>query len=156
MYNGLMNKDFIFLVLLLVIVFGVLFWQNPETIDFYFDKVKAVMAPKLELSEDSGLDLSEVNIESLFEEDEKKEESTFTLEGVSSLTKASEDKSTSEEGIGGPLFGELLEEQAVEKVVVLEKKPTLKEIEQEVNRVSEEVERIDKEVQILVALDKTQ
>jgi hypothetical protein len=145
-----MNKDFIFLILLLVIVFGVLFWQNPETTDFYFDKIKAVMAPKLELSEDSGLDLSDVNIESFFEDDGKKEESAFTLDGIT----LGEDE---EDGIGGPLIGEMLEDQAVEKeIVVLGKKLTLEEIKQEVNRVAEEVERIDKEVQILVALDKTQ
>ncbi len=152
-----MNKDFIFLILLLVIVSGVLFWQNPETVGFYFDKVKAGISPKLELSEDSGLDLSEVNIESLFEQDEKKEESAFALERVTLdeepvLTEVSAD----EDGIGGPLIGELLEmEETLEKeVVVLEKKLTLEEIEQEVNKVAEEVERIDKEVQILVALDK--
>lgn len=136
-----MNKDFIFLILLLVIVFGVLFWQNPETIDFYFDKLKAEISPKLELSEDSGLDLSEINI-SAFAPDEvlsDKEESVFTLEGI-----------------GGPLVGELLGEQAVEKeIVVSREKLTLEEIEQEVNKVAEEVERIDKEVQILVTLDKS-
>ncbi len=151
-----MNKDFIFLILLLVIVFGVLFWQNPETIDFYFDKIKAGISPQLELSEDSGLDFSEINIESLFEQDEKKEESAFTLEGVL----------LDEEGIGGPLIGEMIEEEPAfapeiapagkQEVVVLEKKLTLEEIEQEVNRVAKEVERIDKEVQILVALDKVQ
>lgn len=136
-----MNKDFIFLILLLVIVFGVLFWQNPETIDFYFDKLKAEISPKLELSEDSGLDLSEINI-SAFAPDEvlsDKEESVFALEGI-----------------GGPLVGELLGEQAVEKeIVVSREKLTLEEIEQEVNKVAEEVERIDKEVQILVTLDKS-
>jgi len=134
-------------------VFGVLFWQNPETIDFYFDKIKAVMAPKLELSEDTGLDFSEIDTESLFEDNEKKEESAFTLDGISSFAKASEDKTADkEEGIGGPLIGEMPGEQAVEKeIVVLEKKLTLEEIEQEVNRVAEEVERIDKEIQILVA-----
>ena len=145
-----MNKDFIFLILLLTIVFGVLFWQNPGTIDFYFDKIKAVMAPKLELSEDSGLDLSEVNIESLFEQNEKKEESVFAIEDVI-LDEYEED------GIGGPLVGELLEEETVKKeVVVLKEKLTLEEIEQEVERVTVEVERIDKEVQTLVALDKAQ
>lgn len=137
-----MNKDFIFLILLLVIVFGVLFWQNPETIDFYFDKLKAEISPKLELSEDSGLDLSEINI-SAFAPDEvlsdKEKESVFTLEGI-----------------GGPLVGELLGEQAVEKeIVVSREKLTLEEIEQEVNKIAEEVERIDKEVQILVTLDKS-
>lgn len=158
MYNETMNKDFIFLILLLVVVFGVLFWQNPGTIDFYFDKIKAVMAPKLELSEDSGLDLSDVNIESFFEDDEKKEESAFTFDGITlGGEPAFTEVSAGEEGIGGPLIGELPGEQAVEKeVVVLENKPTLEEIEQEVNRVAGEVERIDKEVQILVALDKTQ
>lgn len=146
-----MNKDFIFLILLLIIVFGVLFWQNPDTIDFYFDKIKAVMAPKLELSEDSGLDLSDVNIESFFED----EEPAFTEVFVD------------EDGIGGPLIGEMLEEEepafapegataGKQEIVALEKKLTLEEIEQEVNRVAEEVERIDKEVQTLVALDKTQ
>jgi len=138
-----MNKDFLFLILLLVIVFGVLFWQNPDTVVFYLDKIKAVMAPKLELSEDSGLDLSEVNI------------SAFAPD------KASANKEEEENGIGGPLIGELpgediLEQETKQEVVVLEKKLTLEEIEQEVIRIAKEVERIDKEVQILVALDKTQ
>lgn len=134
-----MNKDFLFLILLLVIVFGVLFWQNPDTIEFYFDKIKAEISPKLELSEDSGLDLSEINIKSLLEENKEKEQEE-------------------EYGIGGPLTGELLEiEETLEKeVVVLEKKLSLEEIGQEVNRIAKEVERIDKEVQILVALNKTQ
>ncbi len=133
-----MNKDFIFLILLLVIVSGVLLWQNPETINFYFDKIKAGISPQLELSEDSGLDLSEINI--------------------SSFTEVSEDEEdeAGEDGIGGPLIGELpgLEESLEKEIVVLEKKLTLEEIEQEVNRVAKEVERIDKDVQILVALDK--
>ena len=139
-----MNKDFLFLILLLVIVFGVLFWQNPETVVFYFDKIKAGISPQLELSQDSGLDLSEINISSFTEVSEGEEgEEVEEVEEV-------------EEGIGGPLVGELLEEQAVEKeIVVLGKKLTLEEIEQEVNRVAKEVERIDKEVQILVALDKS-
>ena len=134
-----MNKDFLFLILLLVIVFGVLFWQNPDTIEFYFDKIKAEISPKLELSEDSGLDLSEINIKSLLEENKEKEQEE-------------------EYGIGGPFIGELLEiEETLEKeVVVLEKKLSLEEIGQEVNRIAKEVERIDKEVQILVALNKTQ
>ena len=134
-----MNKDFLFLILLLVIVFGVLFWQNPDTIEFYFDKIKAEISPKLELSEDSGLDLSEINIKSLLEENKEKEQEE-------------------EYGIGGPFIGELLEiEEILEKeVVVLEKKLSLEEIGQEVNRIAKEVERIDKEVQILVALNKTQ
>ena len=136
-----MNKDFLFLILLLVIVFGVLFWQNPETVVFYFDKIKAGISPQLELSQDSGLDLSEINIESLF----KDEEPAFTEVFVD------------EDGIGGPLIGELpeIEETLEKEIVVLGKKLTLEEIEQEVNRVAKEVERIDKEVQILVALDKS-
>lgn len=137
-----MNKDFIFLILLLVIVFGVLFWQSPDTIDFYFDKIKAGISPKLELSENPGLDFSENNIESLFEEEE--------------LSFAPEVATADEYGIGGPLFGELLEGQVVEKeVVILEKKLTLEEIEQEVDRITKEVERIDKEVQTLVSSGKT-
>ena len=142
-----MNKDFIFLILLLVIVSGVLFWQNPEIVDFYFDKIKAGIYPQLELSQDSGLNLSEINIESLFEE----EEPAFALE------KAMTGEEEEEEGIGGPLIGEMLEEQAVEKeIIVLKKQLTLEEIEQELNIVAKEVERIDKEVQILVVLDKAQ
>ena len=149
-----MNKDFIFLILLLIVVFGVLFWQNPETIDFYFDKVKAVMAPKLKLSEDSGLDLSNVDI-SAFVSDEalvnKEEESVFVLDEITL------NEEQIENGIGGPLIGEMLEEQVVEKeVVVFEKKLSMQEIEQEINRVAKEVERIDKEIQILVALSRTQ
>jgi len=145
-YNELMNKDFLFLILLLIIVFGVLFWQNPNTIEFYFDKIKAVISPELSLSEDSELDLSEVNIESLLEEDEKGEEPVFAEVLVSE---------EEEEGIGGPLIGELPEEEVLEEeIVVLKKKLTLEEIEQEVNRVAKEVQRIDREVQTLVALSK--
>jgi len=93
-----MNKDFLFLILLLIIVFGVLFWQNPETVDFYFDKLKAGISPNLELSEDSGLDLSEINIESLLEEDEEEKESVFAPDETTLYE---------EEGIGGPLIGEM-------------------------------------------------
>jgi len=144
-----MNKDFLYLILLLIIVSGILFWQNPNTIEFYFDKIKAGIYPNLELSEDSGLDLSEINIENLLsieEEEEEEEELAFT------------EVSTSEEyGIGGPLIGELpeIEENLEKEVVVLENKLTLEEIEQEVNRIAKEVERIDKEVQILVVLNKS-
>lgn len=135
-----MNKDFIFLILLLVIVVGVLFWQNPQI----FSKLKAIVVPELEFAEDSGLDLSEINIESLIVQ----EEPAFTE------VSAGEE----ENGIGGPLIGELLEgeETLEQEVVVMKKQLTLEEIEQEVNRIAKEVERINKEVQILVALSKTQ
>ena len=137
------NKDFLFLILLLVIVAGVFFWQNPEVT---FDRIKAMIGPKLSLSEDSGLDLSEINIENLLGEEEEREEPV--------LAELSIDKE--ENGIGGPLIGELLEgEETLEKdVIVLEENLTLEEIQQEINRIAKEVERIDKEVQILVALSK--
>jgi len=147
-----MNKDYIFLILLLVIISGALLWQNPDTVELYFDKVKAGISLNLKLSEDSGLDLSEINIERLFEADKEDEDEELALTEVFI---------SEEDGIGGPLIGELLEQDVLkqetkQEVVVLEKKSTLEEIEQEVNRIAKEVERIDKEVQILVVLDKTQ
>jgi len=144
-----MNKDFLFLILLLVIIAGVLLWQNPEVA---FDKIKAMIGPKISLSEDSGLDLSEINIENLItqiEEEEGQEEPV--------LTELSIDKEE-ENGIGRSLIGELPggEETSEQEIIVLEKNLTLEEIQQEVNRIAEEVERIDKEVQILVALSEIQ
>jgi len=44
-----------------------------------------------------------------------------------------------------------MEETLEKEVVVLDKRLTLEEIEQEVIRVAKEVERIDKEVQTLIA-----
>ena len=152
MDSKILNKDSLFLVLLLVIIAGVFFWQNPEVT---FDRMKAMIDPKISLSEDSGLDLSEINIESLLEEDEKKEESTFAIEGVT----LDEDEDEEEEnGIGRLLIGELPggEETLEQEVVVLKKNLTLEEIQQEINIIAKEVERVDKEVQILVALSKIQ
>ena len=149
MDSKILNKDSLFLVLLLVIIAGVLLWQNPEVA---FDRIKAMIGPKISLSEDSGLDLSEINIENLIiqrEEGEGQEEPV--------LTELSIDKEK-ENGIGGSLIRELSEgeETSEQEVVVLEKNLTLEEIQQEVNRIAEEVERIDKEVQILVALSEIQ
>ena len=149
MASKILNKDSLFLVLLLVIIAGVLLWQNPEVA---FDRIKAMIGPKILLSEDSGLDLSEINIENLItqrEEEEGQEEPV--------LTELSIDKEK-ENGIGGSLIRELSEgeETSEQEVVVLEKNLTLEEIQQEVNRIAEEVERIDKEVQILVALSEIQ
>ena len=143
-----MNKDFLFLILLLVIIAGVLLWQNPEVT---FDRIKAMIGPKISLSEDSGLDLSEINIENLIIQREEGEEQEEPV-----LTEFSIDKE--EDGIGDSLIGELSEgeETSEQEVVVLEKNLTLEEIQQEVNRIAEEVERIDKEVQILVALSEIQ
>lgn len=136
MDSKILNKSSLFLILLLVIVVGVFFWQNPEVT---FDRIKAMINPKISLSEDSVLDLSEINIENLVEEEEKQEQEK-------------------ENGIGGPLIGELPggEETLKQEVVVLKKNLTLEEIQQEINIIAKEVERIDKEVQILVALSKTQ
>jgi len=149
MDSKILNKDFLFLVLLLVIIAGVLLWQNPEVA---FDKIKAMIGPKILLSEDSGLDLSEINIENLIT---KKEEGEEQEEPV--LTELSIDKEE-ENVIGGFSVGELSEgeETSEQEIVVLEKNLTLEEIQQEVNRIAEEVERIDKEVQILVALSEIQ
>jgi len=145
MDSKILNKDSFFLILLLVIVAGVFLWQNPEVA---FDKIKAMIGPKISLSEDSGLDLSEINIENLLGEEEQEE---FTFAEVS----AGEEE---ENKIGGSLIGELPggEETSEQEIVVLEKNLTLEEIQQEVNRIAEEVERIDKEVQILVALSEIQ
>ena len=145
MDSKILNKDFLFLVLLLVIIAGVLLWQNPEVA---FDKIKAMIGPKISLSEDSGLDLSEINIENLLGEEEQEEFAFAEL----SIDKEEEN------GIGGSLIGELPvgEETSEQEIVVLEKNLTLEEIQQEVNRIAEEVERIDKEVQILVALSEIQ
>jgi len=147
-----MNKDFIFLILLLVIIAGVFFWQNPQI----FSKLKAIVVPELEFAEDSALDLSEINIENLLGEEPAESPSDNQADKEPAFTEVSAGEE--ENGIGGPLIGELPEgeETLEQEVVVMKKQLTLEEIEQEVNRIAKEVERIDKEVQILVALSKIQ
>lgn len=73
------KKDSLYLVLLLIAVGGILLWQNYQFVE---DKLKATIAPELSLSEDSELDVSEINLESLLPEGEEEEEEEEEQEQV--------------------------------------------------------------------------
>lgn len=134
MDSKILNKDFLFLILLLVIVVGVFLWQNPRVGEDYFGKIKAMLAPELSLSEDSGLDLSEVNIENLLGEEEPAESPSDNQVGREELV-------VEEESQGGP-------------IIIFE--PKLAGIQKEINEIAKEVERIDQEVKKLKALTEIQ
>ncbi len=128
------NKDTLYLILLLIGVGGILLWQNYQLIEdkagFVFSELKATVAQKPLFSEDSGLDVSEINLENLLPEG--KEEPAFA------------------EATAGK------EEETQEQVIVSEPQLTLLEIQEEVNKVAIEVERIGREVQELKAFTELQ
>ena len=151
--NNLFKKIFV-LIFLLAVLAAIFIWQGNGFSQGYLGWLRTGMArlnpfdkmigPELELAEDSGLDLSNVNIEEIITEQSESIDEEIIEEDIKESLP--EDPVLIEDeviiGIGGP----------VEPIIVVsEKKMTLEEIEQEVNRITKEVERIDKDIQTLVA-----
>jgi hypothetical protein len=169
--NSLGKKIFV-LGFLLVVLIGIFIWQGNDFSQGYFDwlktgvsrinPLKTSISPGIELSKDSGLDLSNVNLEKIItnktdseEEQEQEEEPAFdeSLLTGKPASAASDAATAGEEeivGIGGPVPSEELEQE----IVVVQDQMTLKEIQQEVNRIAQEVERIQGQVQELIALSR--
>ena len=156
--NNLVKKTFV-LIFLLAVLIAIFIWQGNGFSQDYLgwlgtglarlNPFDIMIGPELELAEDSGLDLSNVNIEEMIIEQsesteesiEEKVEETSAEESLVSKYEISKEEVII--GIGGP----------VESVIVVsENKMTLEDIEQEINRITKEVERIDENVQSLVAL----
>ncbi|MDP2910463.1 MAG: hypothetical protein Q8N58_01605 [bacterium] len=147
--NSLGKKIFV-LGFLLVVLVGIFIWQGNSFSQGYFDWLKTGILranpfktninPGTELSKDSGLDLSDVNLEEIVADEI----------GQGQEQKQEVIKESKEEiiGIGGPIPSEELEQE----IVVAQNQMTLEDIAQEVNRIAQEVERIDKEVQELINL----
>ena len=166
--NNLAKKIFV-LIFLLAVLAAIFVWQGNGFSRGYLSWLKTgivkhnpfnkMIGPELKLAEDSGLDLSNVNIKEIIAEQpesvEENEEGSLSEE----LVVEGEDEDIGDEdigdeviiGIGGPTEP-IIEEPAKEVIVISEKRMTLKEIEQEVSRITREVDRIDKDVQALVAL----
>jgi hypothetical protein len=164
--NNLAKKIFVLIFLLAVLV-AIFIWQGNGFSRGYLSWLKTGIAkvnpfdrmigPELELAKDSGLDLSEVNIEEIIADqpeapkEEKIEEASLEEVVIEDQEREEEEPQVLGEeviiGIGGPI-----EPIIEDPVVISEKKMTLGEIEQEVNRITKEVDRIDKDVQALVAL----
>ena len=151
--NNLAKKTFVLIFLLAVLV-AIFIWQGSDFSKDYLGWLRTGMAklnpidrmigPELQLTQDSGLDLSNVNIEEIIAEHSEPIEEKVEEDIEESLPEEPEDLINEVViGIGGP---------TEPIVVVSEKKITLEEIEQEINRIAEEVERIDNDVQALVAL----
>lgn len=169
--NNLAKKIFVLIFLLAVLV-AIFIWQDNGFSRGYLSWLKTgiikynpfnkMIGPELKLAEDSGLDLSNVNIEEIIA-DQPEAPKEEKIEEVSLEEVVVEDQEEREEeetqglkeeviiGIGGPVES-IIEEPAKEIIVVSEKMMTLREIEQEVGRITREVDRIDKDVQALVAL----
>lgn len=165
--NNLAKKIFVLIFLLIVLV-AIFIWQDNGFSQGYLSWLKTgiikynpfnkMIGPELKLAEDSGLDLSNVNIEEIIA-DQPEAPKEEKIEEVSLEEVVVEDQEEREEeetqglieeviiGIGGPV-----ESIIEDPVVVSEKKMTLREIEQEVSRITKEVDRIDKDVQALAAL----
>jgi len=155
--NSLGKKIFV-LGFLLFVLFGIFIWQGNSFSQGYFNwlktgisrinPLKINVSPEIELSKDSGLDLSGVNLEEIIadrndsEEEQEQEPAFVPLSG----TTAGEEII----GIGGPMPSEELEQE----ILVVQRQMTLEEIQQEVNRIAQEVERIEKEVQELIVLNE--
>jgi hypothetical protein len=169
--NSLVKKIFV-LGFLLVVLTGIFIWQGNGFSQGYFDWLKTGILranpfktnvnPGTELSKDSGLDLSDVNLEEITadktDSEQEQPASTESLSGeakeesaeAATEVESTESTESKEEtiGIGGPIPSEELEQE----IVVAQNQMTLEEIAQEVNRIAQEVERIDKEVQELINL----
>ncbi|OGZ18207.1 MAG: hypothetical protein A2V72_02205 [Candidatus Nealsonbacteria bacterium RBG_13_37_56] len=151
--NSLGKKIFV-LGFLLFVLFGIFIWQGNSFSQGYFDWLKTGISrinllktsinPGIELSKDSGLDLSEVNLEEIIADRNDSEEEQ-PASAASDAATAGEEEII---GIGGPVPSEELEQE----ILVVKRQMTLEEIQQEVNRIAQEVERIDKEVQELINL----
>ena len=156
--NSLGKKIFV-LGFLLFVLFGIFIWQGNSFSQGYFNwlktgisrinPLKTNVSPGTELSKDSGLDLSNVNLEQIAgngtgQEQEQKQKQKEIIKEEKAV--AEEEKEIA--GIGGPIPSEELEKE----IVVAQNQMTLEDIAQEVNRIAQEVERIDKEVQELINL----
>ena len=141
----LLNKKIFVLILLLVVIAGgvFLYQKNPDE-NKYIERIKsllsgklvslkAMIAPELDLSEDLGLDLSEVNI-SAFAND------VALADKENLLTEGEEEE----------------EEEEEEEIVITPKQPTLPEIKERVDEIAEKTEKIIQEVERLTALDELQ
>ncbi len=122
------NKDKLYLILLLIAIGGILLWQNFQFVEdkteLVFSKLKAIVAPELLLFEDSELDLSKVNLESLLPQEEI-------------ASGAGEEEEEEEKGAPKPQL-------------------TLLEIQEEIDEIREEVEEVKQKVDKLATLTEIQ
>ncbi len=138
-----LNKRIFVLVLLLVIIAGgvFLYRKNPDE-NKYIERIKsllsgklvslkAMIAPELDLSEDLGLDLSEVNISAFVNDVASADKENLLTEGEE-------------------------EEEEEEEIVITPKQPTLPEIKERVDEIAEKTEKIIQEVERLTALAELQ
>lgn len=163
--NSLAKKIFV-LGFLLIVLIGIFIWQGNGLSQGYFDWLKTGIlranpfktniSPEIELSKDSGLDLSNINLEEIIinktEQEEEQEQEQGKEKEPSSAQPFEEDGASEGKGeiigIGGPVPSEELEQE----IVAVQNQMTLEEIQQEVNRITQEVERIEKQVQELINL----
>lgn len=158
----LLNKRIFVLILLLVIIAGGVFlYQKNSTGKEYADRIKlllseklvsmrAMIVPELDLSEDSGLDLSNVNFENLLTGGEKEE-------------KEEEEKNQEIVIIPRQLtFLEIKEKvdeiaKKTEKVKQeVERLTALAEIQKEINAIAEKVQAISQQINELRTLAASQ
>lgn len=144
--QDLKRKIFV-LAVLLVIFIGVFIWQAQPFGQGYFTWVKSFLAginpfkpEEIDLSKDSGLDLSQVNLDELTKKptQEQEEEEQETGVGQIIITPEKPQPEADQPKAGEPA------------------KLSLEQIEKEVKRISKQVQRIDKEVKTLQALAEIQ
>lgn len=125
---------------------GVFFYENQGVRQGLFDKLKAKLAPELNLSEDTGLDLSEISVEN-FDSGAKEEQGELSpvrerfSNGVSSL---------SLEQIKEKLDEVEAKKQDIEREV--NKLIILQEIEQKIDEITKQAEILSQQVKTLGSL----
>ncbi len=149
----LLNKRIFVLILLLVVIAGgvFLYQKNPAGKE-YIERIKsllseklvslkAMIAPELDLSEDSGLNLSEVNISALAPDEASADKENLLTEGEEE-----------EEPVESPSDNQA----GKEELVIAPKQLTLPEIEEWVDEIAEKTEKVMQAVEKLTALAELQ
>lgn len=121
---------------------GVFFYENQGVRQGLFDKLKAKLAPELNLSEDTGLDLSEISVEN-FDSGAKEEQKPAPPQ-------AGELSSLSLEQIKEKLDEVEAKKQDIEREV--NKLIILQEIEQKIDEITKQAEILSQQVKTLGSL----
>ena len=142
----ILRKDSIYLVLLLIAVGGILLYQNYQFVEdkteSIFSKLKATVSPELSLYEDSGLDVSEINLESLLpegeeeEEEEEEQEQVIVLKPQLTLLEIQEEVNKIAKEV------ERIDREVQELVAFTELQKEINEITKEVAGINQEVKEL--------------
>ena len=150
--NKLNKRIFVLILLLVIIAGGVFLYQRNPAGKEYVERIKSVLseklvslkamiAPELDLSEDSGLDLSEVNVSAFVPDGASADKENLLAGGEEEEEEPTESPSDNQAG------------KEDQEIII---KLTLSEIKEMVSEIAEKTEKIKQEVKRLTALAEIQ